>query len=127
MRSRTRRAETGFTTVQYVAVVGLSFVLLVLMANLLVDLFARGVIRDALDEGVRAAAPVGSGVRDCEARAGEVVDALLRGPMGDDVRIACEARDGSMFATAEGGLPSWIPGLVPEWRFEFEASMRSER
>ena len=66
---RPARPETGFTTVQYVAVVAMSLVLLVLVANLLVDLYARGAIRDALDEGVRAGAPAGAGPSDCERRA----------------------------------------------------------
>ena len=64
-------------TVQYVATVGLSLILLVLFANLLVDLYVRGAVRDALDEGVRAAAPAGSGRHECEERAHEVVDGLV--------------------------------------------------
>ena len=41
------RDERGFLTVQYVLAVGLSFILLVLVANLLVDLYARAAVRDA--------------------------------------------------------------------------------
>ena len=63
--------------------------LLVLFANLLVDLYARGAIRDALDEGVRAAAPAGTGPAECERRAHEVLAGLLRGPIGDDIDVTC--------------------------------------
>jgi hypothetical protein len=120
------RGDTGFATVQYVAVVGLSMILLVLVANLLVDMYARGAIRDALDEGVRAAAPVGAELRDCEERANEVLDGLLRGPLGDDVRVSC-SRDGeSVIARADGRLASWLPFLVPAWNISFEATMRAE-
>ena len=49
-----------FTTIQYVIAVAWSLVLLVLIANLLVDLYARGAVRDALDDGVRAGAPAGA-------------------------------------------------------------------
>ena len=56
--------ERGFTTIQYVIAVAWSFVMLVLVANLMVDLYARGAVRDALDDGVRAgASAVGPGCR----------------------------------------------------------------
>ena len=81
------RDERGFTTVQYVATVGLSLVFLVLFANLLVDLYARGAVRDALDEGVRTAAPAGTRHAACAKHVrDEVLDGLLRGPLADDIR-----------------------------------------
>ena len=43
------------TTIQYVAAIGLSLVVFVTMANFVVDLYARGVVRSAMDEGARAA------------------------------------------------------------------------
>jgi hypothetical protein len=121
-----RRDEHGFTTVQYVATVGLSLLFLVLFANLLVDLYARGAVRDALDEGVRAAAPVGSDARACEARAREVLDGLLHGRTGEDVRVVCRAEGDVMVARAQGSLPSWLPGLVPSWGVALEARMQRE-
>ncbi|MET1001488.1 MAG: hypothetical protein ABWZ15_06730 [Acidimicrobiia bacterium] len=120
---RPARPEDGFTTVQYVAVVALSLVLLVLVANLLVDLYARGAIRDALDEGVRAAAPAGTGPTDCERRAHEVLDGLLRGPIGDDIEVTCSLEGTAIVGRAEGSLPSWLPVLVPAWDVSFEAVM----
>ncbi len=111
---------------QYVATVGLSLILLVLFANLLVDLYARGAVRDALDEGVRAAAPVGGGRTECEERAREVVDGLLHGALGHDVRVSCEADGVTTTARAEGTLPSWLPFLVPPWRLSLTATMQGE-
>ena len=73
IRVRARRGERGFTTIQYVIAVAWSLVLLVLVANLLVDLYARGAVRDALDDGVRAGAPRRAPAAACEARAHEVV------------------------------------------------------
>src|SRR6185369_11572384 len=64
-----RRDEGGFTTLQYVVATGFSLVLFVLVANLLVDLYARGAVRDALDEGVRAQVPGAAPADACEARA----------------------------------------------------------
>ena len=122
MSARGREAG-GFTTIQYVTATALSLVLLVVVANLLVDVYARGAIRDALDEGVRAGAPAGRTVADCEAKAREVLDGLLRGPIGDDVVVTCR-RDGSaMTARAVGTLRSWLPILVPNWSFTFDAAM----
>jgi hypothetical protein len=117
------RRDDGFTTIQYVTATALSLVLLVLIANLLVDVYARGAIRDALDEGVRAGAPVGRAAADCEAKVREVLDGLLRGPVGDDVTVTCAREGTAMTAHAEGSLPSWLPMLVPGWRFTFDASM----
>jgi hypothetical protein len=122
-----RPDERGFTTVQYVAIVGFSLVLLVLVANVLVDVYARGAIRDALDEGVRATAPPGALLEECEERAADVADSLLRGPIGDDVDIACQVRGDAVVARAHGSLPSWLPGLVPSWSIDLTASMRRER
>jgi hypothetical protein len=121
-----RESEHGFATIQYVLTVGLSLLLLVLFANLLVDLYARGAVRDALDEGVRAAAPRGADVRACEARAEEVLDGLLHGPFGRDIRIACRGDAGAVVAHAEGALPSWLPIAVPPWHLDLEARMRVE-
>jgi hypothetical protein len=122
---RRRHAEHGFVTIQYVAATALSLVLLVLVANLLVDLYARGAIRDALDEGVRAAAPVDATSAACEARAHEVLDALVRGPVAR-VDVHC-AQDGAWVrADARVALESWLPMLVPAWRMELHAEALRE-
>jgi hypothetical protein len=119
--------EDGFTTVQYVATIALTMLLLVLFANVLVDLYARGAVRDALDEGVRAAAPHGGDVQTCEARAGEVVSGLLHGPFGRNVDIECETDAGVVRARARGSFPSWLPGVAPAWHVALQAEMRVER
>ena len=120
------RGESGLTTIQYVAAVGLSMVLLVLVANLLVDLYARGVVRDALDEGARAAVVPGSDVETCARRAQQVLDDLLRGPVGDAIAIECAFDGAHVVARARGSLPSWLPALVPSWPIEFDALARRE-
>ena len=66
--------------------------LLVLIANLVVDLYARGAVRDALDDGVRAGAPAVGPVVACEARAHEVVSGLVRGPLLDAERALRRVR-----------------------------------
>ena len=74
-----RRGEGGFTTIQYVVATGFSLLLFVLAANLLVGLYERGAVRDALDEGVRAGVPVAAGADDCLLRAHDVVRSIASG------------------------------------------------
>jgi hypothetical protein len=114
LRSRSSRRDGGFTTIQYVIAVAWSLVLLVLIANLLVDLYARGAVRDALDDGVRAAAPVGASVAACEQRAHEVVAGLVRGPLLHSV-VHCREEGAFVVAEAQVTLRSWLPMLVPVW------------
>jgi hypothetical protein len=120
-----RHSDRGFVTIQYVAATALSLLLLVLVANLLVDLYARGAIRDALDEGVRAAAPVDATVDACEARAREVLDALVRGPIAD-VDLECRQDGAWVVADARVSLESWLPMLVPDWRMRLRAEALRE-
>jgi hypothetical protein len=118
--------EHGFATVQYVVATAFSLILLVMMANLLVDLYARGAVRDALDEGARAATVVPSGEGACVDRANEVLGSLLRGRMADDIVVECEQRgDGWIRAVARVRLRSWLPG-VPDWVFTVRAVAREQ-
>jgi hypothetical protein len=108
----------GFTTIQYVIAVAWSLVLLVLIANFMVDLYARGAVRDALDDGVRAGAPMTASVAACEARAHDVVTGLVRGPL-------LQARV-HIVAEADVSLRSWLPMLVPDWRMTLHAEALRE-
>jgi hypothetical protein len=95
-------------------------VLLVLVANLVVDLYARGAVRDALDDGVRAGAAAPSPGAACEARAHEVVSGLVRGPLlSADLR--CGAEGALVVADANVSLRSWLPMLVPDWHLKLHA------
>jgi hypothetical protein len=118
---RRDRDERGFATVQYVLAVGFSFLMLVVVANLLVDLYARAAVRDALEEGTRAAVPVGAAPTACADHAHQVLAGLLRGPIGRDVVVRCQAAAGGVTATADVRLASWLPGLVPDWKFTVHA------
>lgn len=118
--SRSSRGDGGFTTIQYVIAVAWSLVLLVLIANLVVDLYARGAVRDALDDGVRAAAPAGASVAACEQRAKEVVNGLVRGPLLRTV-VHCREEGGFAVAEAQVTLRSWLPMLVPDWHMQLRA------
>ena len=119
-RLRPAAGERGFTTIQYVIAVAWSLVLLVLIANLLVDLYARGAVRDGLDDGVRAAAPAGASVLACEQRAHEVVAGLVRGPLLRTV-VHCREDGAFVVADAQVTLRSWLPMLIPDWHMHLHA------
>ena len=127
MKSRSRRAEgeCGFTTIQYVIAVAWSFVMLVLVANLLIDMYARGAVRDALDDGVRAGASANAPTEACEARAREVVNGLVHGPLLE-ARVRCDASGAFVVATAEVSLESWLPMLIPDWTMTLRAEALRE-
>jgi hypothetical protein len=124
-QSRSRAGEPGFTTIQYVIAVAWSLVLLVLVANLLVDLYARGAVRDALDDGVRAGSPAAAAVAACEARAHQVVTGLVRGPLLN-ARVHCQDSGAFIVAEAEVSLRSWLPMLVPDWHMTLHAEALRE-
>jgi hypothetical protein len=124
-RPRRHLEEGGFTTIQYVIAVAWSLVMLVLVANLLVDLYARGAVRDALDDGVRAGAPSSASVAACEARAHEVVTGLVKGPLLN-ARVHCGQAGAFIVADADVSLRSWLPMLVPDWHMTLHAEALRE-
>lgn len=117
------------TTAQYIAATGFSLIAFVMMANFVVFLYARGVVRAAVDEGARTGGRVGASAAECEARATDVVDDLLGGGLGTGVRVGCreDGRDEVMRARADVVLGGWLPGVMPDWSFTLEAQSVKER
>lgn len=110
------------TTVQYVAATGFSLIVFVMLANFIVFLYARGVVRASVDEGARAGSRFDAGTAECEARARDVLGDLLGGVLGRDVEVRCERRDENvMQATVNATLHGWLPVLVPDWTFTLQA------
>lgn len=114
--SRRARAEDGFLTPQFVVAVALSLVLLTTIANLILFQYGRGVVRAAVDEGVRRASRVEIPVAECEHRANEVVRDLLGGAMGAGVTLRCSDAGDVVVAEAVVTFEGWAP-LVPDWTF----------
>jgi hypothetical protein len=121
-----RRDDRGFTTIQYVVTTGFSLLLFVLVANLLVDVYERGAVRDALDEGVRAGVPVAAGSAECLARAREVVAAVAGGSSVRVENLACAVDGDRVVAAADVSLRSWVPMLLPPWHLHLRASAHRE-
>jgi hypothetical protein len=115
------------TTVQYVVATALSLVVFVTMSNFVVDLYARGVVRSALDEGARAGAPIDASVGACAQRSEEVVANLLGGALGRSVHLSCNTTAGTVIAHADVRFAGWIPLLVPDWTFTLEGTANKER
>ena len=113
--------EDGMTTVQYVAATALSLIVFVMMANFIVFLYARGVVRAAVDEGARAGSRFGATTAECDARARDVLGDLLAGRLGSDVSVRCESSEDEMHASVHVTLHGWLPVLVPDWTFTLDA------
>jgi hypothetical protein len=115
------------TTVQFVAATALSLLVFVMLANLVVDLYARGAIRAAVDEGARAGSPVDSSIAECERRAKDALDGLLGGAMRAGVQVDCVDDADTVRAQATVVLRGWLPGVVPDWSFSLAGSSVKER
>ena len=105
--------------------IALSMVLFVMCVNVIAVMYARGVIRGALDEGARVGARSGAQTAECEQRVAQVLDELLAGHMGQGVRVACTSEDGQVVATAEATFPGWLPGM-PTASFQLAARSVNE-
>jgi hypothetical protein len=121
--------ESGMTTAQYVAATAFSLLAFVMLANFIVFLYARGVVRAAVDEGARAGGRVGAGASECESRADDVLGDLLGGALGAGVQVECREDQGEevVRARAQVVLRGWIPGLTPDWSFTLEAQSVKEQ
>ena len=79
--------------------------------NFVLDEYAKGAVRTALDEAAQAGATFGGSLSTCEAEAAEVRAGLLPGPFGQGVRISCRVEGDEILATANGNLPSLLPAV----------------
>jgi hypothetical protein len=113
------------TTIQYVVATALSLLVFVALANVVVDLYARGVVRAAVDEAARAGAAVDTSPKDCERRARDVLANLLAGTAARVVRVSCREVGGAMEARAQVTLATWIPG-IPSWSFTVAGAVVKE-
>lgn len=105
----------------------MTLVIAVAIVNVFMYLYGQSVMRAALDEGVRAGSRVAAGVAVCEARAQDVLDDLLPGPLGNDIVIRCgPGTDPSrLVAVGDATFDSPMPG-VPSWTVRLEAEATQE-
>ena len=106
--------DDGFLTAQFVVAVALSLLVLVLIANVILVQYARGVVRAAAEEGAQAGSRLTASEADCLVRADEVLDGLLGGTMGDTVTVACSVGPTEVSATVQYSFTPWLP-ILPTW------------
>lgn len=93
---------------------------------MVVDLYVRAAMRDAVDEAARATAPAASDATSCRARARSAVGALVRGPVGRGISVDCSVSPTWVRVDAQTRAPSFLPGLVPRWTITVRAIVRRE-
>ena len=116
-----RASEGGFITAQFMVVAALSMAFMALLLYLIALQYARGVLRAALDEGVRVGTPAAATESDCLQGTRRVLADLMAGPLGQDVAISCVFAGDRVVASAHGAFSGWFPG-VPEVSFEIEVT-----
>lgn len=103
--------ERGFATAQLMLAVALSMLFLAGLLNLIAIQYAQGVVRAALDEGVRIGSVASATEEQCLDGIGRVLRDLLNGPMGRDVEFSCAVINGQMVASGEAQFDGWFPGM----------------
>lgn len=101
----------------------LSLLLFVTLANVVVDLYVRGVARAAVDEAARAGAALDATDADCRQRASDVLDGVVA---AGAVSVTCREVGGAMRARARIVLAAWIPG-IPTLTMVLEGEVVKER
>lgn len=109
------RGETGSTVIIGVVAIGLLLVVFAGATNVVLDEYAKGALRTAVDEAAQAGAAAGGSQVACEHEAAQVRSGLLHGGFGADVIVTCGlltspgAAEAVMVARATGSLPSLVP------------------
>jgi hypothetical protein len=109
------RSEAGSAVVAGTLAILILMVIFVGALNFVLDEYAKGAVRTAVDEAATAGATAGGSLSACQAEAKQVQGALLRGPFGNGVSVICREVGDVMMASAGGALPSLLP-LVPTVR-----------
>ena len=106
--------EDGNAAVVSLVAIGLCLIVFFMAANLIVDSYAQGVLRTAVDEGAQTGAAQGApggAVGACQAKEAEVMSGLLSGPFAKDVNLSCAVAGDAITASASGRLPGWLPPI----------------
>ncbi|HEX5587056.1 MAG TPA: hypothetical protein VFZ17_07085 [Acidimicrobiia bacterium] len=114
------------TSVQYVVATAFTLVVFVMLANVVVDLYARGAVRAAVDEAARAGARVDATPAECAARAHDVLEGLVGARIRAGVEIACSESSSRVSARADVRLAGWL-AFVPDWSFSIVGTSVKER
>ncbi len=119
-----RLNEEGVSSVQFVLASAMALLLFLAFANLVVVQYGRGVMRSALEQGVRAGS-VSRSAHECEAKAAEVVAQLMGGRMSDGLVVSCVVEADRVLASATAIFESWTV-LTPDFRTSLSAEATLE-
>jgi hypothetical protein len=103
-------------------VVAFSMLFLAGLLNLIAIQYAQGVVRAALDEGLRVGSAASASASECLAGIDRVMSDLMSGPFGEGITYSCVQVGDELIATGEGRLQGWFPGFPT---FDFEAEVRA--
>jgi hypothetical protein len=92
-----------------VVAIAILMVVFVGAANFVLDEYAKGALRTAVDEAAQTGATSGGSLSACLAEASQVRGDLLPGPFGAGVSVTCRVEGREMLASASGVLPSLVP------------------
>jgi len=109
-----RRPETGSALVTGVFAIGLLLVLLLGALGMVVEEYAKGAVRAAVDEAAQAGATAGGSLVSCEMKGAQVTTDLLPGPLRPGGAIDCRVEGNMMVASFVGdvhGLIAPVPAL----------------
>jgi hypothetical protein len=103
---------SGSAVVAGAVAIAILMVVFIGALNFVLDEYAKGAIRTAIDEAAQAGATAGGSLSACQAEADQVRSNLLPGPFGNGVSLTCTQEGDEMVSAAAGALPSLLP-LVP--------------
>ncbi|MEX2654085.1 MAG: hypothetical protein WD532_03545 [Acidimicrobiia bacterium] len=113
--------EDGMATLPTVVAATFALATFVLLANLVLVQYARGVARTAVDEAVRRASVAAEPSSACAAALTEVLSDLLGGSFGAGLDPTCQVSEGVVVASITGVLPAILPA-APTFSIRAEAS-----
>jgi Flp pilus assembly protein TadG len=120
-----RATEGGAAVVEFVLVTGVAVVLALSLAQLGLFPWERNALMGSLSEGARVAATEGRTVADGRRLATELLRRSAGGRVAGAVPIQGAETGGAVVLSAEGTLPSFVPG-VPGLPVRMTARMHEE-
>lgn len=102
--------QRGLVTIELMVIIGISFLLLVLVTNLIAVQFGLGILRAAADEGARAGSRVSvDAVGSCNTKQQEVLNGI--GKFAQNITHECVIENDRMIARVSGSFSIWLPGV----------------
>lgn len=109
-----RKPERGALMLEYMVVIAFSFVFVIMMLQFIVFQYSQGVVRGALDEGVREGSRFNATADACRAKAQEVIDDGLGPANRVATSVICTDNGRQVTATSQIVFQLWFPPGLPD-------------